>query len=620
MLSRLGRVSALCLLVGCGAKPEAKVPAPAAVEPAPLHAEEPPDLSPVARPAEVVVVARIARPRTFVETLTKWSNLPLRLEDLLPEQARNVASAVMWEAPIETVVALDAFGEGKFPPPLIVGSIGLKSLEAGLSAADAMQMPTRRLAPGVYRFGDFGSTSCAMAAAVGPAPARLVCGDGVKDVDTLLPYLTRGLPSEPQTGADFELTATAKPLQDRYGHDVTGLRLLAGVALREAALDMPRFDRALSDAIYGSVDEVINLFGDLEQVRLEARLDTARSALLGSAELRLKGNASWVAGTLAATKATAIPEGLPRIPPGSTMAAYAAGMPAERYAAIARIASELTEGFLEHEKLPDATRKRVRRVFDAWFSKLPESFMFVLSPEQSSAASHLRSDTTVTRASEPSPRILGAYTDMFALLGDPALKRWAKQKFRIDEKAWPKTTKKALKLPGFKAPATVWETTFDLKALAAADPKVARALEHAVIAVDPNQPARLAIAVQPDGEFTYVLSGDDTREMVRVMAEHKKNEPGLALAKPARSDKVTMAGFITLGFIARYVERLSKQPEVGKAVASAPSRGQTPIPFATTIESGSARFDFELPAAAFSDTSAAAMRAAGALQGAFGKH
>jgi hypothetical protein len=610
----------LCLLVGCGAKqPDAKAPAAASVDPAPLHAEEPPDLSPVTRPPEVVVVARIARPRLLVETIAKWSNLPLRLEDLLPDQARNVASAVMWEAPIDTVVALDAFGEGKLPPPLIVGSIGLKSLEAGLSAADAMQMPTRRVAPGVYRFGDFGSTSCAMAAAVGSAPARLVCGDGVKDVDTLLPYLTRGLPSEPQTGADFELLAMAKPIQERYGHDVNGLRLLGGVALREAALDAPRFDRALSDTIYGTVDEVINLFGDLEQVRLEARLDTAKSALLGSAELRLKSNTSWLAGTLAASKAAAVPAGLPRIPPGATMAAYGTVMPAERYAAIGRIAGELAEGFLEHEKVPDATRKRARRMLDAWFSKLPETFTFVVSPNQKDATSYLHSDTTVTRLSEPSARVLGAYTDMFGLLADPAMKRWTKQKFRVDEKAWPKVAKKPFKLPGFKAPATLWEITADLKALASADPKLAKALEHTVTAVDPNQPARVAIIVQPEGDFTYVITGDDTREMARVMAEHRKSEPGTPLAKPARSDKVTLAGFITLGFIARYVERAAKQPEVGKAVASAPNRGETPIPFATTMGPGSARFDFELPAAAFSDTSAAAARAAGSLKGAFEK-
>jgi hypothetical protein len=228
--------------------------------------------------------------------------------------------------------------------------------------------------------------------------------------------------------------------------------------------------------------------------------------VLGSAELRLKGDTSWVAGTIAATKAAAIPAGLPRIPPGATLAAYGAGMPAERYVAIARILGELGEGFLEHEKLPDATRKRARRVVDAWFSKLPESFTFVASPSQKDATAYLHSDTTVTRLSEPPARILGAYTDMFGLLGDPALKRWAKQKFRIEEKAWPKTTKRPLTLPGFKTPATVWETTFDLKALASADAKIAQALEHTLTAVDPNGPARLTIVVQPDGDFTYVVT------------------------------------------------------------------------------------------------------------------
>jgi hypothetical protein len=105
--------------------------------------------------------------------------------------------------------------------------------------------------------------------------------------------------------------------------------------------------------------------------------------------------------------------------------------------------------------------------------------------------------------------------------------------------------------------------------------------------------------------------------MAHVMAEHKKSEPGAPLVKPARADKVTVAGFITLAFIGRYVERLSKQPEVGKAVAASPSHGETPIPFATTTGPGSARFDFELPAAVFGDASAAAVRAAGPLKDAF---
>jgi hypothetical protein len=615
MSFRVIGILGLGLVVACGGNPKAKAPAPAADSGPVQVTEEAPDLSPVVRPAEVIVVGRVARPRSFVETLTKWSNLPLRVEDLLPEEARAVGSAVMWEAPVDMVVALDAFGEGKIPPPLVVASVGLKSLEAGLSATDAMQMPRRRLAPGVYRVGDFSHTTCAMAASLGTAPARLVCGQNMKDLDALLPYVTRGLPSEPQTGADFEVVATAKPIQERYGQDVNSLRLLAGVAMREAALDQPRFDRALSDAIYGSVDEAINLFGDLDQIRLEARIDGARSMLLGSAELRLKAEASWTAGTIAAMKSQPLPATLPRIPSDATFACYGAPLPAERYAAMARILGELGEGYLEHEKLPAATRKRARRILDTWLSKLPESFAFVMSASQKDSIGYLHADTTVTRLSEPAGRALAAYGDMFGLLGDPGLKRWAKQKLQVDDKAWPKTTRKPLKLPGFKTPATVFEATFDLKALSAVDRKLAEALQHAATSVDANQLGRLTVVVQPDGDFTYVIGGDDTREMARVMTEHKKSEPGAPLAKPARSDKVMMAGFFTLAFMGRTVERLAKQPEVGKAVSATPQRGLTPIPFAATTAPGSLRFEFEVPAATFSDASTAAVQASSAIKG-----
>jgi len=610
----------VCSLVACGPKPEAKAPAPKPVEIAPLAVvEDPPDLSPVAKPAEIVVVGRIARPRLFAETLTKWSSLPLRVEDMIPAAGRALSRAVLWEAPIEMLVALDAFGEGKVPPPLLIGSVGLKSLDEALSAAEAMQLPTRKVAPGIFRVGDFPDASCAVAVSLGAAPARLICGKGTKDVDALLPYATRGLPSEPQTGADFELTLEAKPIQAHYGHDVTALRLFAGVAQRQIALDSPQFDRALQDAIYGGVDEVINLFNDLDQFRLEARLDAARSVLTGSAELRLKGDSSWVAGTIAAVKPVAIPATLPRLPPGATLAGYNTTLPAERYAAFGRIAGELAEGLLEHEKLPPATRKRARRVLDAWLGKLPESFGFAVSPGQKDAIGYQHADTMITRLSEPSGRALGLYTDAFALLADPALKRWRKEK-HIDEKVWPTVKKKSLKLAGFKTPATVFELTVDTKTWAENGNKFSKIFENMLPPPDAKQLSRLNIVVQPDGDFTYVLTGDDTQEMSRVMAEHRKSEPGAYFAKPARNDKIVAAGFFTLAYMARTLERSSKKPEVGKAVAATPNHGQTPIPFSTTVGPGSARFDFELPAAVLSDASAAVVSAGPAFKDALDKH
>lgn len=598
-------------LLACGPKPEAKAP-PRELTAAPPVVEEPPDLSPVKRPNEVVLASRIAHPRALLDTLAKWSSVPMRLEDLIPEEARPLSRAVLWEAPVDLLVALDTFGEGKLPPPLVVGSVGLKSLDEALSAADAMQMPTRKVAPGVFRVGDFPNTSCAVAVSVGSAPARLICGRGTRDVDALLPYATRGLPSEPQSGADFELVLDAKPLQDHYGRDVAALRLLAGVGINQVALDNPRFDRALSDAAYGAVDEVINLFNDLEQIRVEARADTARNVLTASTELRLKAASSWTAGTIAAMKPASVPATLPRLPPEATLATYNTGMPAERYAAIARTVGDLAEGFLEHEKVPEATRKRVRRLTDGWMSKMPETFGFAMSPAPTDAAGPARADTTLVRLSEPPARFLGVYNDLFALLGDAQLKRYLRQKLdvKLADKLWPKLSKRPYQLAGFKAQATLFEVTFDFKAWSSVDEKLANTVKELLLSGDATELKRVDVIVQPDGDSTYVLTGDDPKEMARVMAEHKKSEAGAPLLKPARNDKITLAGFVTLAYVAHAFERSPRTRQLGRALATAPSHGKAAITFSSTTAPGSARFDIEVPAAVFSDGTAAAIAAA----------
>jgi hypothetical protein len=622
-------VSSTCIALvtwGCGPKPETKAPPQAVEAPATVVAEAP-DLSPVKRPPEVVVLGRIARPKVLVDTFTRWSSLPVTLDDLLPEPAKPLSRAVLWDAPIDMVVALDNFGEGKVPRPLMIGSVGLKSLEAALSAADAMQLPTRKLTAGVYRFGDSTDVSCVVAMSLGTAPARLVCGYGPKDVDTLLPYATRGLPTEPQSGSDFELTLDAGPIQERYGRDVTALRLFAGMAIREVALDSPRFDRALSDAVYGVVDDTINLFNDLDRIRIEAHVDAARNMLVGSTELKLKGQSSWLAGTLAATKPQPIPADLPRLPPGATLAAYNPALPSERYVAITRILGELASGWLEHEKFPEAARKRARHLVDAMFAKQPESFAFAMSPTQADAIGYRHSDTVVVRASEPAERMLGVYSDFFSLLGDPGLKTWIKQtaKLKMNDKVagavtklWPKLAKKPFKLAGFKAPATLFEVTVDLKAWSEVDETVARAIDS-VLKGETKELKRLDIIVQPDGDHTWVVTGDDTKEMARVVAEQQKSGPGAFFARPQHDQKVALAGFVTLSYVAHAIARSAKSEKVMQAFSGAPHRGETPITFASGVGPGSVHVDVEVPADAFSDITAAAIRGGADLKDAFDK-
>jgi hypothetical protein len=321
-------------------------------------------------------------------------------------------------------------------------------------------------------------------------------------------------------------------------------------------------------------------------------------------------------------KPAAVPTSLPRIPPGSTLAAYNTTLPSERFVAISRTLADLADGLLEHEKIPDASRMRARHLIDGWFGKLPESFGFSVSPTQQDDLGLRHIDTTVTRLSEPPARVLGIYTDLFGLLTDPAAKAWAKKKkFDVKADIWPKVTKKTIKLPGFKLPGTSFELAFNAKAWDSVSPKVAEQLERLLL---PGHGDLLHgyVVVQPDGDFTYVLTNDDPKELARVAGELHKTEPGVFFAKPAHSDQSVMAGFLTLVNLARYSERSllmrgkAKDPlMLTQALAATPHHGESPITFASTTGPGSARIDIEIPADAFADASAAAVSSAAAMKG-----
>jgi hypothetical protein len=251
---------------------------------------------------------------------------------------------------------------------------------------------------------------------------------------------------------------------------------------------------------------------------------------------------------------------------------------------------------------------------EAWVGH-PETFAFALSPGQKDGLAAEHADTVVTRMAEPAARMLGMYGDFFALVGDPAIKRWAKQKHQVDDKTWPKISQKPLKLAGFKKPATLFEMQLDTKALASTSDTIGKMVESMLPPADAKQISHIAVVVQPDGDFTYVMTGDDPKEMARVMAEHRKSEPGAPFARPAHADKIMAAGFLTLAYVARKVERSTKRLEIGRALGGTPNHGESPIAFATSAASGSARFDIEVPAAVFSDVSAAAISAAPVLKG-----
>src|SRR5690606_34658781 len=116
---------ALIALLACtacgGARPEAQ--APTALPPEPASTRPAPDLSPVPAPADLVMVGRIARPRALFETLAGWAGVPASLEQVLPDELRELGSIVSWDAPVELAAVLDPEASGPELEPLLVVSV-----------------------------------------------------------------------------------------------------------------------------------------------------------------------------------------------------------------------------------------------------------------------------------------------------------------------------------------------------------------------------------------------------------------------------------------------------------------------------------------------------------------
>src|SRR6185295_5373727 len=103
----------------------------------------------------------------------------------------KIAEAIALDGSIDVVASLDTGRRGQ-PDALFAFSVGLTSLDRAKSALESAG-PLVEVLPGFWRVGPKGSSdmSCAIGPAAGPAPARMVCGTGDKDVSALGPYLVR---------------------------------------------------------------------------------------------------------------------------------------------------------------------------------------------------------------------------------------------------------------------------------------------------------------------------------------------------------------------------------------------------------------------------------------------
>ncbi|AUX48940.1 hypothetical protein SOCE26_104850 [Sorangium cellulosum] len=367
-------LATLVLLAGpaaCGPSPTPASPAGAQgeVKVGPSQAAASPafDLSPVAEPAAVVGVLRWGNPAATLSSLAACGGLSPTVADasaqaiastLLSElvsssiDTNQLAGVLALDAPVHLLVALDE--SAKQAKPMAAVSFGLSSLERARGALEAGATLTE-VKPGMWKIGgkEPSSSSCFLAASAGSAPARLLCGDRDRDVTALGPYLARTLPTLSPEERDLHGEVRFVPISAKYGEmakrDLRGLPILAQSQL---AIGQPQFDRALTDAATAVQGELAALIDDAGKAFIDVRVDS-QSCMNLTAGLELRGQSSWLAGTMAdeARRAGPAPALYWRAPKDSYSAFFDQGGDPARYGDILKTLRAMLEGWLEKEKI-----------------------------------------------------------------------------------------------------------------------------------------------------------------------------------------------------------------------------------------------------------------------------
>ena len=626
-LSRFVSLSAFiaavpALVLGCGSPPApaAPVSAPTVSAAPPVSSEEAPDLSPVYAPADLIALARFKKPQTAIETVGAWANLPFKLHDVLPAEMRGLEGVVAWDAPVEAAMALDPLGEGKVPEPLAVVSVGLTSLDGALEFARAKGQSVRRLRAGVYRVGDSEDYSCAIGAAIGAAPARLVCGHRAHDVDGLFNYATRGLSSEPLPNLDFQIELRLEPIKKKYQAEIGSARLLTGFLLREVQLDNPRFDRALSDIAYSLIDESTAVLHDLDKVRVDSNLDATKNLINLRFDLKFVGQKSWLvqASTETLPMAAPAPDLFWQLPADSTSATFGVGWKPGRLKPIGHTLSDLLDGFLESEKVPPALREQATKSLEALFDvntkQVRAQGLLGELPSDPLLAADYRVFGWQLAALEGEPKPLFTLFDgLTATLGSRDLARLLKQRLGFDATLLPKLTAHGVQVKGYKPGAKAYRIDIPLELFE----KYAKSRTDLLIAPsgkDKGKPnaksVPLSLIVAYDGQHTWVAASPDEKAALKRLESLKDPKTAVLRSRDGldalKSTPRLAGGFMTLASFSAQLGVGSRDSEGSKLVTALPHHGETPILFSYDVtEAGPEMItSLALPRAAVEDLGA----------------
>jgi hypothetical protein len=231
-----------------------------------------------------------------IKTIEKLGKLPFPLRGLLEKELddKEMVALLKLDAPVDAAAMIDPSSPPDNPKPLGVISLPLRDFKETLAVASRAGKPLS-LRPGVYRLGRNRDILCDLSVAVGAAPARLLCSENERDLDQLVPWMTRGLPNESFGNADLHLELRAEGLREKYKAEIEQFGPMLPNMLNEQLVSAGIKHQGLIELLTGAAADGPKLASDLDALAFDLRLDGEKSEVSSTGSIRFKGTSSWVA-------------------------------------------------------------------------------------------------------------------------------------------------------------------------------------------------------------------------------------------------------------------------------------------------------------------------------------
>ncbi len=333
-----------------------------------------PDMSPVTRPASVLVVGRLNNFAGSIDAVDQLLKLPESVKSLIDKKASaDGVDFIEPHASFDAALALDSASRDDKPRFLWVFSIPLKSIDAALAHAQKKGDEVHPTTPGAYRV-KHEKMTCDLAPSLGDAPARAICTEREESLAELTPWMTRGLAADPKKSSDLWVRAELGPLRERYA---AVLKLGADKLVSEAKTGMSRAlnltDPDLLDAPSALERELFAIADDADAVELSIALDAKKPELRVSGNVQFKGKTSWFAQVLAS--ALDRPEGPPdlffRLPKDSTSGSWGRAADPALFTGIRRIVHKAVAAALAQPDVGKVISDADKQALIGWFDAIP---------------------------------------------------------------------------------------------------------------------------------------------------------------------------------------------------------------------------------------------------------